>query len=143
MSFKSTSIIAGVALCVGFSINSCSEPIPETKVIRVPTTKVVTKTVTVAAPPEKLPQSCLDALAAVEAVGVADERMTKAAGDIRAQMPDVERNALRDDFKAMNKAIEIVFKAEDTLGTAAHESSDLRERVRVTSELCSRDMAAK
>ena len=139
-SAKTTLIIIGASLCVGFSLNSCSEPTPETRVVKVPTVHVVTKTVTVKSDAVPIPESCTKAFTLAQGVAAPDSTMTEAAGNILAKMSDVERNALRDDFKAMNQALTDVRRSRDALGTSAIEAAELRRQLAVAVDICNADL---
>ncbi len=143
MSAKSTLVIAGVALCVGFSLNSCSDPVPETKLVTVPTVKVVTKTVEVKGDTTHtpLPQSCLDALATVEAVNSPDREISRAVGEILVATSDVELNAVQRDVEAMNKHITTVRQSRSKLSSALIGSAEARLRLKTSAEICQRDLA--
>lgn len=140
MGAKSTLVVAGIALCVGFSINSCSEPIPETRVVKVPQVRVVTKTVEVKSDPIPIPESCYKAFDLAQEISVPDSDMTGAAGAILAQMSDVERNALRDDFKAMNAALEKVRKNKELLGISSNKAAEVRQALATMVSLCKKDL---
>lgn len=139
-SAKTTLSLMGVALVIGFSINSCSDPIPETRIVKVPTVHTITKTVETKSDPVPIPQSCYQAFELAQEISVPDGGMTEASGAILAQMSDVESNAFGKDFKAMNEALEKVRQNKELLAVSVVHAADKRSQLAVQVSLCKKDL---
>ena len=138
-SARTTSVLVVGGLILGISLGVASDPVPETKVVKVPVTEVRTeeKKIYVHTP---LPESCHELLEVMETLTENSGEQTKAAGQILLALQDLGKFKVADNLAALTKATQIVRDEKDRLDTASIETINRTLEVEQYLQKCQDDM---